>query len=242
MPGKYYPLSFVIVFFAALISGCANLSDQIVDKSGAKMALVQAGEFEMTVLDEMKNERSIETVHVDDFYIDLYEVSNRHFAECVADGNCVEPAYTLEYSDALYVDHPVVFITWDMANSYCQWREARLPTKTEWEKAAADELSEVDQFIGDISPLCQVGARMGAGIDQRTDYDPATEPVGSTKPNVYGLYEMTGGMWEWVQDKHLLDAYQSSPDYVSFLRINRWSGYGPLYNRYVCSFRCARSP
>jgi hypothetical protein len=53
---------------------------------------------------------------------------------------------------------------------------------------------------------------------------------------------MTGGMWEWVQDTHSLDFYTSSPDYVSFIRMFRWSGYGPLYNRYLCSFRCARSP
>jgi len=242
MPRKLYPLSFIIVIFAALLSGCANLPDQLVDKSGAKMALVPAGEFEMTIWDEMKNEYSTETVHVEDFYIDIYEVTNQLFAECVGDGVCAEPAHTLEYSEAEYINHPVVFVTWDMANSYCLWRDARLPTKAEWEKAAGDELSEIDQFLGDSSPLCQVGSRMGSAVDTRTDYDPDTEPVGASGPNAIGLYDMVGSMWEWVGDKHVLDVYEYSPEYVSFLRINRWSGYGPLYNRYLCSFRCARTP
>lgn len=239
---RLYPLSFVFTILITFLASCMNLPDQIVDKTGVKMSLVPAGEFQMTTWDEMKNERSVRTVHVDDFYIDVYEVTNQYYAECVEEGGCVEPPNTMEYSDGAYLDHPVVFVTWDMADSYCQWRDARLPTKAEWEKAAADELEAIEYYWGDESPLCQVGSRMGAGIDEKTDYDPGTKPVGISSPNAFGLYEMTGGMWEWVQDKHELDVYTSSPDYVSFLRIYRSSGYGPLYNRYLCSFRCAHSP
>lgn len=239
---KLNPLSFVFALFITFLASCTNLPDQMVDKTGAKMALVPAGEFEMTLWDEMKNERNLRSVHVEDFYMDVYEVTNQRYTECVQGDGCAEPANTMEYSDEAYLDHPVVFVTWDMADSYCQWRQARLPTKAEWEKAAADELETVEYYWGDESPLCQVGSRMGAGIDENTDYDPGTEPVGTSSPNAFGLYEMTGGMWEWVQDKHELAAYTSSPDFVSFLRVYRTGGYGPLYNRFVCSFRCARSP
>ena len=242
MSRRLYPLIIVFTIFINFLASCTNLPDQIVDNTGVKMALVPVGEFEMTILDEMKQERSVRSVHVDDYYIDIYEVTNQRYTECVQEGGCVEPVNTMEYSDGAYHDHPVVFVTWDMAYSFCKWRDGRLPTKTEWEKAAADELEVVEYYWGDESPLCQVGSRMGAGIEGRTDYDPETKPVGSSSTNAYGLYEMTGGMWEWVQDKHVLDTYTSSPDFVSFLRIYRWSGYGPLYNRYLCSFRCARSP
>jgi len=239
---RLYLIIFVFASLMIFLSSCTNLPDQIVDNTGAEMALVPGGEFDMIILDEMKNETSLRSVHVDDFYIDIFEVTNQRYTECVEDGECVEPVSTTEYSDADNRDHPVIFVTWDMANSYCNWRAARLPTKAEWEKAAADELEVVEYFWGDESPLCQVGSRLGAGFDGRTEYDPETNPVGSSSANAYGLYEMTGGMWEWVQDKHVLDDYASSPDYVSFLRIFRLSGYGPLYNRFLCSFRCARSP
>ncbi len=239
---RYYPLAIIITILIGFLAACTNPTTQVEGKTGLEMVLIPAGEFQMTAWDELKNEKSLHTVHVDDFYVDVYEVTNQHYAVCVDEGECVEPANTMEYSVEAYLDHPVVFVTWDMANSFCEWRDARLPSKAEWEKAAVDELAAVEYFWGDESPLCQVGSRMGAGIDRNTNYDPETMPVGFSEPNAYGLYEMTEGMWEWVQDKHELDTYTSSPDYVSFLRIYRSSGYGPLYNRYLCSFRCARTP
>lgn len=234
-----FPFILLILLFLA---SCTTMPDQIVDKKGATMALVPSGEFEMIIWDEMSNSRSVQSVYLEDFYIDIYEVTNQRYSECVKQGECVEPVNTMEYADPALLDHPVIFVTWDMAESYCKWRGARLPTKAEWEKAAQDELKETEYFWGDESPLCQVGARMGAGIDKNTNYDPDTQSVGNSPPNNYGLYDMTGSMWEWVQDKHVLDAYTNSPGYVSFLRIYRLSGYGPLYNRYLCSFRCARTP
>ncbi|MFN2234836.1 MAG: formylglycine-generating enzyme family protein [Anaerolineales bacterium] len=239
---KCKPVTFVLTILIGLLAACTSLPAKIEEKTGEEMALIPAGEFQMTILDEMKDERSLRTVHLDDFYIDVYEVTNRDYAACVEEGGCVEPVNTMEYSDNAFLDHPVVFVTWDMANSFCEWRGARLPTRAEWEKAAADELETIEYYFGDISPLCQVGSRLGAGIDEKTNYNPDTKPVGLSTPNTYGLYEMTEGMWEWVLDRNELDVYETSPDYVSFLRMYRWSGYGPLYNRYLCSFRCARSP
>lgn len=239
---KHQPVTFVLTILIVLLAACANLPTQIKDKTGVEMALIPAGEFQMAILDELKNERSLRTVYLDDFYLDVYEVTNQGYAACVEEGGCVEPVNPMEYSDDAFLDHPVVFVTWDMANSFCEWRGARLPTRAEWEKAAADELETIVYYSGDISPLCQIGSRLGAGIDVNTNYKADTKPVGLSAPNTYGLYEMTEGMWEWVQDRNELDIYESSPDYVSFIRMYRWSGYGPLYNRYLCSFRCARSP
>lgn len=236
------PIFLVLTSLITLLASCTKLPAQIEDNAGVKMAMVPGGEFEMRVFDEMKDETSVHSVHVDDFYIDVYEVTNQRYTACVIEGACDQPVDTTEYADDDYSDHPVIFVTWDMANSYCKWRNARLPTKAEWEKAAADELEEIEYFWGDVSPTCQVGSRLGAGFEGSSQYDPGTITVGSSPANVHGLYEMTGGMWEWVQDKHALDIYTSSPDDISFIRMFRWSGYGPLYNRYLCSFRCARSP
>lgn len=242
MNWKFIILTCIFTILIGSLAACTNPNSQNVDDPGAEMVLVPAGEFQMTIWDELKNEKSIHSVYMEDFYIDVYEVTNQRYAECVAEGACVEPANTKEYSNDATLDHPVVFVTWEMADSFCRWRDARLPTKAEWEKAAADELGAAEYFWGDVSPVCQVGSRMGAGIDRNTDYDPGTKPVGFSTPNSFGLYEMADGMWEWVQDKHELDVYTTSSDFVSFLRIYRLSGYGPLYNRYLCSFRCAQSP
>lgn len=212
------------------------------DERGTEMALVPAGEFLRMTYDEMTNQKSAATVYLADFYLDTTEVSNQQYATCVQAGACLEPANTTAFADPAFQDHPVIFVTWEMADTYCQWREARLPTQAEWEKAAADELAQTEYFWGDVSPVCQVGARLGAGPTSISGYDPLTTPVGTTTANRYGLYELTGGMWEWVSDPYAADLYETSPDTVSFLRMFRKSGYGPLYTRFLCSFRCAITP
>lgn len=206
------------------------------------MALVPAGEYEIAGWEEARGATTVNATYVDDFYIDIYEVTNRHYAECVDDGVCALPENTNFYANAAYQDHPVVFVTWDMAQTYCQWRDARLPSKVEWDKAARDELELVEYYWGDESPVCQVGARLGAGIDEIAYFETGTEPVGTHDPNIYGLYDMTGNAWEWVQDRYTGDNFSSSPSFVSFLRMASWSGYGPVYRRFLCGFRCARSP
>lgn len=235
-----FSLSFVIFIIAA--AACTSLPAQMVDDSGAPMALVPAGEFKIAGWEKERGATVVTATFVDDFYLDLYEVTNRRYAECVDAGVCVLPENTLSYSNSAYQDHPVVFVTWDMAQTYCQWRGARLPSKSEWDKGASDELEVVEYYWGDESPVCQVGARLGAGLDQNADLDPGTEPAGSHEPNIFGLYDMTGNVWEWVQDQHVSDQYKSSSSFVSFLRMSSWSGYGPVYRRFLCGFRCARSP
>ena len=108
--------------------------------------------------------------------------------------------------------------------------------------AAGDELAAFDTYWEDDSPVCQVGSRLGAEIDEREAFEPGMKPVGGEASNRFGLYDMTGNAWEWVQDPYTGNEYHTSPSYVSFLRMSGWSGYGPVYSRFVCSFRCARSP
>ncbi len=242
MPRRTLTIFFIFTIAIPFLVSCLGIPEKIVDNSDTPMVLIPAGDFEMTVWNELKNESTIETVYVDNFYLDIYKVTNQHYADCVRAGACAEPLNTKQYAQETYRDHPVIFVTCEMANTYCRWREARLPTKAEWEKAAQDELEEVDYYWGEESPVCQVGSRLGRSVKAEINFYPDTKPIGSTTPNMFGLYEMTGGMWEWVQDEHPLDVYTNPPEVVSFLRINRWSGYGPLYARFLCSFRCARSP
>lgn len=226
----------------ALLSGCGAPATITVENSEGEMALIPAGSFDMIQWDDLKNEARTRTVYVDRFYLDRYEVSNQRYAQCVEAGVCRTPLDDSTFRDVDQPDHPVMFITREMAGTYCAWRDARLPTKAEWDKAAGDELQQTDYYWGAESPICQVGKRLGRSVSDEVQFFPETQPVGSSPPNANGLYEMTGGLWEWVQDETALKQYDNPPQVVSFLRMSRWSGYGPVYQRYMCGFRCASSP
>jgi formylglycine-generating enzyme required for sulfatase activity len=146
-------------------------------------------------------------VTLDAFYIDQYEVTNVRYSECVDLGKCVPPAHNELYDRDSYYDnqefenYPVVFVSWEMADKYCSWRNARLPSEAEWEKAARGGLEGAPYPWGDESPVCRIGAFNGAKFDDEDLCpDTNTEQVGSYGANGYGLYDMAGNVWEWTAD------------------------------------------
>lgn len=233
----------VVVIWVMLGSAsCLSPRSQVLGDPTEDMTLIPAGKFEMTVWDEIENQKSSRTVYVDDFYLDIYLVSNSRYARCVEEGACQAPVNTRHYQDPAYQDHPVVFVTRARADDYCSWRGARLPTRAEWEKAAGEKLKAETYYWGDPSPVCQSGSRMGVEGDSQSALELDTMPVEQLPPNEYGLYHMTEGVWEWVGDDYPGEGYDDAPQTVGFLRIYRTGGYGPLYTRFMCGFRCARSP
>ncbi len=196
------------------------LPAQRTDSSGNILALIPAGSFEMGKSGARADEAPPHLVYLEDFYLDIYEVTNEQFAAFLnQQGNQVEDGVpwldnlAIEVRihqrngvwspDPGYADHPAVEITWYGANAYCAWRGARLPTEAEWEKAARGTDGRDFPWGDGIScDLAQYGECGGQ-----------TLPVGSFPAGVspYGIHDMAGNAWEWTADWYAADYYLVSP-------------------------------
>ncbi len=224
-----------------------------ITQKGAKMVLIPAGTFIMGSERGFDNEKPVHDVTLDAFYMDVYEVNNMLYKACIEAGGCQlsESTGEVHYTNSKYVDHPIVFIDWEQAKTYCEWRGARLPTEAEWEYAARGT-------DGRTYPW-------GEGIDKTfanyNQYVGDTIAVGSYEKgkSPFGIYNMAGNVWEWVSDWY--DAYPgntiSNSEYGRTYKVVRggsqYNGEINLHtsfrNWYLASsrvdnlgFRCARDP
>lgn len=149
-------------------------------------------------------------VSVDDFYIDVHDVTNRDFSVFVTAvpiwnkkqaGNSPHNGRYLEHwfngkppRDAL--DHPVTFVTWYAAVAYCDWRGKRLPSESEYEWAAQDPDTGAEYPWGSAPPNDELVSWGSNGID-------GTVPVGRYPANRRGLYDMSGNVWHFTSDPWL---------------------------------------
>jgi len=187
------------------------------------MVLIPATEYMMGCDPEHNNgygcpsdELPQHMVSLSAFAIDVYEVTNAQYAECVAAGACAAPIATASqarvdyYQNPEYANFPMINVKWEQAQAYCTWAGKRLPTEAEWELAARGATPKAYAW-GDDDPDCSQAniyhdPSMSACVGDTVAV--GSYPAGASE---FGVMDMTGNVWEWVADSYIEDFYSLSP-------------------------------
>ena len=210
---KITVLTFILI---AALAGCSRIGNNPGSLSGiratekyppehvsntdpSKMHLVPAGYFLMGDNECSRDEQPVHRVYIDAFYIDETEVTCRRYAKFLKETGY--PPHKLWNPEYDRPEDPVVGVSLQDAMAFAIWAGKRLPTEAEWEKAARGGLVGKKYSWGDV-------------LDKgKANYDSfGAMPVKSFAPNGYGLYDMTGNVWEWCSDWYSPDYYRHSPE------------------------------
>jgi formylglycine-generating enzyme required for sulfatase activity len=204
------------------------------------MVLIDGGNFLMGTEDGMPYEAPAHEVTLKSFWMDRHEVTVAEFAKFVVATGYKTDAEKFGWSGAFTLktgewkktrgaswrhpdgpgseassNEPVCQVSWNDAVAYAKWAGKRLPTEAEWEYAARGGLEQRKYSWGDeLRPGGKPVANwwQGSFPDRNTGEDGfvGRAPVESFAPNGYGLYDVTGNVWEWCADWYTDDYYLKS--------------------------------
>jgi formylglycine-generating enzyme required for sulfatase activity len=208
-----------------------SFRDRLKDGSlGPEMVWIPAGMFQMGSNNGDSDEKPVHPVSVKSFAMGKYEVKRgefRNFVEATGyeteaekgDGcygwtgserkkdssfNWKNPGFTQDYR------HPVVCVSWNDAKAYTKWlseqtgKEYRLPSEAQWEYACRAGSTGKYSFGDDENQLGNYGWYDDENAGSQT------HPVGEKQANKFGLYDMHGNVWEWLEDVWH-DNYEGAP-------------------------------
>ncbi len=203
------------------------------------LAFVPEGDFRMGSLNDdpqaFGNEKPQHTVFAPSFWIDLTEITNAQYRQCVTAKACAEPinvdSLTQKgyYQAAEYDEYPVIWVSWRQAKAYCEWAGRRLPTEAEWEKAARGTDGRLYPWGNQPPDNTLLNFNFAAKGPTRV----GSFPNGASP---YGALDMAGNVVEWV-DGFYYDSYfvvvsntvTPTPAFLGGVRVLRSSSWHDLF-------------
>lgn len=170
-------------------------------------------------------------VKLNNFYIDQYEVSVQQFATFINEiggyantcfgFNCGLTQFETQYTYLLnnysiyepkvgFTNYPANWVSWYGAKAYCDWVDARLPTEAEWEYAARGIDGRFYPW-GNSQPTNQQAIFDNPSTEAAffSSFQPVNALSDGASP--FGVYNMAGSVWEWVEDSYDPNYYRSNP-------------------------------
>ncbi|MCI0527616.1 MAG: formylglycine-generating enzyme family protein [Nitrospira sp.] len=178
---------------------------------GTPMVFVPDGTFLMgsQPVEGDSDEIPQRTIYLSSYSIDLYEVTHAKYTDFLKATRRPPPVIPVFADDLSLItkpELPVVGVSWEDAKAYCTWLGKRLPTESEWEKAARGER-------GFKWPWGNVFDETMANTAGQEDGYKYTAPPGKFEQgrSAYGLYDAAGNVAEWVSDGYDPAYYQTGP-------------------------------
>ena len=174
-------------------------STRVRESDGQVQVYVPEGEFTMGDDSPWPVNGPKHQVYLDSFWIDQTEITNGQYMACVQAGTCNPPEQNNSYhrkdyfGNPEYDNFPVVYISWDKADTYCEWAGASLLTEAQWEKAARGTDGRTFPWGNALPDRDYVNA---------FNYYKDTIEVGTLTKGAspYGVFNMAGNVREWVMD------------------------------------------
>ena len=218
------------------------------EKDGTQLVLIPEGEFLAGGSGKNEGGGNPFWVWLPSYYLSLYPVTGIQYAHFLSQ---VQPSESKleKWIDEVYInenDHPVVRVNWYGAKVYAKWAGLRLPSELEWEKGARG----VD---GREYPWGNTWDASKCRNNMNNEDDMDNEDEGTCSVQSYpdgrspwGLYQMSGNVWEWCEDSYFTDAYDryrqgrfTSPSGggCRVLRGGSWDDSAPERFRVACRLR-----
>lgn len=232
-----------------------NDAMRVVEPIRTEMVVIEGGGFWRGSLDGSRDEMPRHQVQVAPFAVDVHPVTNEQFSrflEAMGGEKDRNNHDLIRFKESRlrrmtgklsiepgYAKHPVVGVTWYGAVAYAQWVGKRLPTEAEWEIASRGGVE------GNIYPTGETIEK-----NQANFFSSDTTAVQSYSPNQYGLYDMSGNVYEWCQDWYSYNYYEhsaSEPDnprgpIQGVYRVLRGGCWKSLKEDLRCSHRHRNNP